>query len=64
MHTDTKRWGRTHEFLERYPVGRSLAYRLLAEKKLRAKKCGKSTLWDFAAADEYFESLPDFEKAA
>lgn len=64
MTTETQRWGKTNEFLARYPVGRTQAYALLKENKLRAKKCGKATLWDYRAADEFFESLPDFQNAA
>lgn len=54
------RWGSLKELRQRFPVGRTRAYQLLNEKKLRAKKFGSRTVWDFSSADELFTSLPDY----
>lgn len=54
------RWGDLKSLQARYPgaFGRTRAYALLAEAKLRAKKFGGRTLWDFEAAQELIENLP------
>ena len=58
---DKPRWLKLSPFLARYPVGgKTRAYDLLKEGKLRAKKDGKSTFWDCESGEEYFASLPDF----
>lgn len=53
------RWGNTSQLIARYPLSRSRAYELLRENRLRARKLGRRTIWDFNSADELFESLPD-----
>jgi hypothetical protein len=58
---ETPRWGDLKALMARFPgaFGRTKAYELLGENKLRAKKLGGRTLWDFAAAEEFIDSLPD-----
>lgn len=53
-------WGDLKALQARYPGAfqRTRAYDLLRQGKLRAKKLGGRTLWDFAAAQELIESLP------
>lgn len=60
------RWGDLKALQARFPgaFGRTRAYELLHEKKLRAKKLNGRTLWDFAAAEALIESLPEFGEAA
>jgi hypothetical protein len=53
------RWGTLQQLRDRYSINRNRAYQLLRENKLRAKKLGGRTVWDFASADELFETLPD-----
>lgn len=57
-----REWGDLKALQARYPgvFGRTRAYALLAQKKLRAKKFGKKTLWDLSSADELIEALPSF----
>jgi len=66
--TDTTipRWGDLKALQAHFPgaFGRTRAYELLKENKLRAKKLGGRTLWDFAAAEALIESLPEFGEAA
>jgi len=45
-------------FTQRYGAGRTTAYALLSDGKLRAVKCGRRTLIEVASADEYFAALP------
>lgn len=61
---DGKRWGDTHQLLARYPLSRSRAYELKRENRLKTRKLGKRTIWDFNSADELFESLPDCGREA
>lgn len=53
-------WGDLKALQARFPgaFGRTRAYELLANGKLRAKKLGGRTLWDFSSAQELIESLP------
>ena len=54
------RWGDLKSLQARFPgaFGRTRAYVLLGEGKLRAKKLGGRTLWDFQSAQELIEGLP------
>ncbi|MCT2401377.1 hypothetical protein [Novosphingobium mangrovi (ex Huang et al. 2023)] len=63
---DGPRWGDFKALQARFPgaFGRTRAYELLAEGKLRAKKLGNRTIWDFQAAEDLIESLPDLGEAA
>jgi hypothetical protein len=56
----TAGWGDLKALLRRYPgvFKRTRAYQLRAEGKLRTKKLGGRTIWEFASADELIESLP------
>jgi hypothetical protein len=56
------RWGSLKELCQQYPFARTRAYELLHEGKLRAKKFGDRTVWDFSSADELFASLPNFKR--
>ena len=56
---ETPPWGTTRQFLARYPIARTRAYELLAQGKLRAKRLGRRTIWNFESADELFNGLPD-----
>jgi hypothetical protein len=38
---------------------RSIWYQLMGDGKIRAIKCGRSTLLDRASVEAYFASLPD-----
>lgn len=58
------RWGTLHQLTQNYPLKKTVAYKLLGEGKLRAKKLNGKTVWDLASADELFESLPDVKNAA
>lgn len=62
--TTTPRWGDLKSLQARFPGawGRTRAYELLNEGKLRAKKLGGRTLWDFAAAEALIASLPELGK--
>jgi hypothetical protein len=62
----TPRWGDFKALQARFPgaFGRTKAYELLAANKLRAKKFGGRTLWDFAAAEALIEGSPDLGKVA
>ena len=55
------RWGNFKALQSQFPGawGRTRAYQLLHEGKLRAKKLGGRTLWDFAAAEELIAQSPD-----
>lgn len=64
MDMPQSRWVETPKFLSESPFGKTQAYRLLGEGKLRAKRLGNRTIWDAAARDEYLASLPDVSKAA
>ncbi len=55
-----RRWGSLEQLRQRYPLGRTRAYQLLNEGKLKAKRLGGRTVWDFASADQLFTSLPDY----
>ena len=46
------------QFCERYGAGRSTAYRLIGQQKIRAIKLGRRVLIEIASADAYFASLP------
>lgn len=60
----TPRWGSLDQLRQRYPLGKTRAYQLLSEGKLKAKRLGGRTIWDFASADELFELLPDYGREA
>ena len=60
----TPRWGTVQQLCQRYPLSRSRAYKLLAEKKLRAKKLDGRTIWDLESAEQLFADLPDYDQAA
>ena len=47
-----------------FGFGRSTAYKLLSEKKIRAKKLGAKTLIEFASVDDYFATLPAYSGAS
>ncbi|MDE1915016.1 MAG: hypothetical protein KGJ57_04975 [Sphingomonadales bacterium] len=68
MHQDNTapRWGDFKALQARFPgaFARTKAYELLAQGKLRAKKFGGRTLWDFASVEALIEGSPDFGKAA
>jgi|GEM_PF-3546242 len=70
MHTtdnDTPpRWGDLKALQARFPgaFGRTRAYEMLNSGQLRAKKLGRRTLWDFAAAEALIEGSPDLGKVA
>jgi hypothetical protein len=69
MHITTSeapRWGDFKALQNRFPGawGRTRAYALLNEGKLRAKRVGGRTLWDFASADELIAGSPDAGKGA
>ncbi len=57
---NAQRWGNFKALQNKYPgaFGRTRAYQLLNEGKLRAKKLGGRTLWDFDAAEELIRSAP------
>lgn len=56
------RWGDLNALQARFPgaFNRTRAYQMLNDGKLRAKKLGGRTLWDFAAAEALIEASPDF----
>jgi hypothetical protein len=56
---ETPQWGTTRQLTDRYPLARTRAYELLAQGKLRAKRLGRRTIWNFESADELFNGLPD-----
>ena len=58
------RWGDLHTLKANFPISRSVAYLLLKESKIRAKKFGSKTIWDLDSAEAYFASLPDVQAAA
>lgn len=64
MQSDQTRWQDTKTFVATSPFSKSVAYKLLSNGKLRAKKLGPKTIWDAHSRDEYLASLPDFNKAA
>lgn len=49
---------------QRYGFGRTTAYELLKDQKIRAKKLGAKTLIEFASVDAYLASLPSYGEAA
>lgn len=48
----------------RYGFGKTTAYELLRDRKIRAKKLGAKTLIEFASVDEYLATLPEYGEAA
>ena len=50
-------------FCQAYSVGRSLAYRLIADGSLVARKAGAKTLIDRASAERWYNALPGYEPA-
>jgi hypothetical protein len=60
------RWGDWKALQAKYPGawGHTRAYELLKQGKLRAKKLGRRTLWDFDAAEALIASLPEIGKEA
>ncbi|MCY1670190.1 excisionase family DNA-binding protein [Novosphingobium sp. SL115] len=44
----------------RYGWGKTLTYELLRDQKIRAVKCGRKTLIEFASVEEYLTTLPTF----
>lgn len=56
---ESRRWGSLTQLREHYPLSRTRAYQLLAQGKLRAKRLGGRTIWDFESADALFDALPD-----
>lgn len=48
----------------RFGFGKTTAYDLLRDKKIRAKKLGAKTLIEFASVDEYLASLPAYGEVA
>lgn len=58
---ESPRWGSLAQLLSRYPLSRSRAYRLLAQGKLKAKRLGGRTVWDFESVENLFASLPDVQ---
>lgn len=48
----------------RYGFGKTTAYELLRDKKIRAKKLGAKTLIEFASVDEHLASLPAYGEVA
>jgi len=51
-------------FCERYTVGRSKAYGLIADGSLVAKKMGRKTLIDVKSARNWYDNLPALESKA
>lgn len=48
----------------RYGFGKTRAYELLRDKKIRARKLGSKTLIEFASVDEYLATLPAYGEVA
>ena len=48
-------------FCERYTVGRSKAYGLIADGSLVAKKMGRKTLIDAKSAKRWYDNLPSLQ---
>lgn len=48
----------------RYGFGKTTAYELLRDRKIRARKLGAKTLIEFASVDEYLATLPSYGEAA
>ena len=44
---ERRRWGSLDQLRKQYPLGRTRAYELLKAGKLRAKRLGGRTIWDF-----------------
>ena len=59
-----RRWGSLEQLRQRYPWGKTRAYELLKDGKLRAKRLGGRTIWDFESADALIASLPDYGQGA
>lgn len=47
-----------------YGIGRTYCYKLLSEKKIKAKKLGGKTLISVHSMKNYFASLPDYVPGA
>jgi hypothetical protein len=60
------KWGDAKAVDRHFPnaIGKSKRYELLKEGTLRAKKFGRSTIWDLDSIASYIESLPDYGQAA
>jgi len=50
-------------FCQAYSVGRSLAYQLIADGNLVARKAGTKTLIDRASAERWYNALPSYQSA-
>lgn len=48
----------------RFGFGKTTAYDLLRDGKIRAKKMGAKTLVEFASVDAYLATLPAYGEAA
>jgi hypothetical protein len=59
-----ERWGDLKKLTSLYPLKKTVAYKLLGEGKLRARKLGGKTIWDLDSAEEFFEGLPEVDQAA
>ena len=59
--TTAPRWGDLKALQASYPgiFGKTTAYELRKNKKLRTKKLGGKTLWSFDSADALIASLPE-----
>ena len=64
--TESPRWGDLKALQARFPgaFGRTKAYEYLNSGKLRAKRVGGRTLWDFFSAEELIAGSPDAGKGA
>lgn len=60
------RWadGRTVEALYPGMLRKTRRYELLNAGVIKAKKCGRTTLFDLESIDAHIASLPDYGKAA
>lgn len=56
-------FGDVRETCARFGFGKTLAYELLRDKKIRARKLGSKTLIEFASVEEYLASLPTYGEA-
>lgn len=63
-HTGTEKvepaYGDVRATCARYGWGKTLTYELLHDQKIRAVKCGRKTLIEFASVDAYLTTLPTF----
>jgi excisionase family DNA binding protein len=55
----TRRGMTIQAFCDWSGVGRSFAYNLIQEGKIRARKAGKRTLIDAASAQAWWDALPE-----